>query len=726
MQLSQKSTALNINMFLDEFANKYGDRDEFLNLILELNSLKLSEKLGISLSKTLQLIKRIMEKHFKLTVRTVLKTDDIKKIYLKTMNIIESYLSTIYAKNKLRLFYPLPSKYEPIIKQRQYYSIQAKKIVADFSDEEIKHFRELLSKIKPLKKPRTTKRSADRIILTSDKKILNKLEARGINDFCDIFYVDSTDKERLLEYIQNYESIIFVSDDSYYPEVLDYSDNVEITSSNAKDSEIIPEKTLSFFTSNYETILAAAYIASKWFNINSEFIKNYFIKGISKQDIDELLNSLSLITKEGEYKLGSDTELDSYKTALEKLDDVLVEAETELNEYIKTKVTSSAVTIKGEQILNILRSSYGEVGGEKMKQYLPNEVIEIFDEAVRRAEEDVIKKLNLNSNEAILVEGIFPKEIKLPVEVDRKRAQELENLLRVKYSTRRYQILKDLTLRLEKHLVLANKIAKRSQEFDLFLGLGEFFNKYDLNTPNISSEFKGISFKDGHNLFLKEEELKGKLEVEPIDYSLGETPGNPLNTEKVVILTGANSGGKSRCIELIAQIAILSQSGLLAPAKTVFCGIFNEIHFFAKSRAMVSAGALENSLKKFAKIASSKDAKLALFDEVEAMTESGAAARILAGFIDTLTSNGETCTIMVSHLAKDILQLVKSNIRVDGIEAEGLDPNMNLIVNRKPRYNYLARSTPELIVERLYNLSKGSEKEFFAKILSEFKKSQEN
>jgi hypothetical protein len=73
--------------------------------------------------------------------------------------------------------------------------------------------------------------------------------------------------------------------------------------------------------------------------------------------------------------------------------------------------------------------------------------------------------------------------------------------------------------------------------------------------------------------------------------------------------------------------------------------------------------------------------------------------------------------IFVSHLAEDIIQLARVPIRVDGIEATGLDPQLNLMVNRSPEFGKIAKSTPELIVERLYRSSKDRRKAIFERIL---------
>ena len=60
------------------------------------------------------------------------------------------------------------------------------------------------------------------------------------------------------------------------------------------------------------------------------------------------------------------------------------------------------------------------------------------------------------------------------------------------------------------------------------------------------------------------------------------------------------------------------------------------------------------------------------------------------------------------------------SLRIDGIEACGLDDDLELIVDRTPRGNHLARSTPELIVRRLVERSEGPAKAVFASILDAF------
>ena len=69
-------------------------------------------------------------------------------------------------------------------------------------------------------------------------------------------------------------------------------------------------------------------------------------------------------------------------------------------------------------------------------------------------------------------------------------------------------------------------------------------------------------------------------------------------------------------------------------------------------------------------------------------------------------------------MAREILK--NTDVRVDGIEAQGLDDEYNFIVDRTPRMNYFAKSTPELILRWMYERSEGKLREIYGKMLDKF------
>jgi hypothetical protein len=92
-------------------------------------------------------------------------------------------------------------------------------------------------------------------------------------------------------------------------------------------------------------------------------------------------------------------------------------------------------------------------------------------------------------------------------------------------------------------------------------------------------------------------------------------------------------------------------------------------------------------------------------DEFEALTEPGAAGRILATIMNEAATSS-SLVLLVTHLARETLPYVKLPIRVDGIEARGLDERGELIVDRQPKFNHIGSSTPKLIVMKLSRTAK--------------------
>ena len=240
--------------------------------------------------------------------------------------------------------------------------------------------------------------------------------------------------------------------------------------------------------------------------------------------------------------------------------------------------------------------------------------------------------------------------------------------------------------------------------FDYEFALGCFAHYYNLNPPELGN---GFSFHNGIHLNLA---LENSIEVQKIDYTL-ESPNN------VVLLTGANSGGKTTLLETIAQICIMSQMGLPVCASKARVKIVDEVYFFSKKRSL-DAGAFESFLRTFMPIVTLDTDKLILLDELEAITELEAAVKIISSFMDFI-SDSNSLAVIVTHMAREILKY--TDVRVDGIEAKGLDENYNLIVDRTPRMDYFARSTPELILRRMYEKSDDNKlKDIYRQVLEKF------
>ena len=120
---------------------------------------------------------------------------------------------------------------------------------------------------------------------------------------------------------------------------------------------------------------------------------------------------------------------------------------------------------------------------------------------------------------------------------------------------------------------------------------------------------------------------------------------------------------------------------------------------FHRRHASFNAGVLESTLRSIVPPLSGEGRTIMLVDEFEAITEPGSAADLLHGLV-TLTVERDALGAFVTHLAEDLRPLPEV-ARVDGIFAEGLSRDLQLLVDYQPRFGEIGRSTPEFIVSRL-------------------------
>jgi len=356
------------------------------------------------------------------------------------------------------------------------------------------------------------------------------------------------------------------------------------------------------------------------------------------------------------------------------VEDAKKKADTKLKDSIKQ------VDLKGDEVLAL------------MNEGMPSKIQNIFDDVIKEAKDEIKEKTGCSFDPFIQK---YPIEID-DHEVERVKRQEIarQHLNTFDKKVKAASRLSNLktTVESEIHEIL---------EFDYEFALGCFAYDYNLNLPTIGDVF---NFTGAIHLNLALDE-----NIQRINYSL-------QDPENVVLLTGANSGGKTTLLETLAQISIMTQMGLPVCAEEAVVKLTDEIYFFSKQRSL-DAGAFESFLNTFMPVVITDTSKLVLLDELEAITELEAAVKIIASFIDLLKGS-DSYAVIVTHMAREIMKYTE--VRVDGIEAKGLDENYNLLVDRTPRMNYLAKSTPELILRMIYQKSDGRIKDIYGQILEKF------
>jgi hypothetical protein len=246
----------------------------------------------------------------------------------------------------------------------------------------------------------------------------------------------------------------------------------------------------------------------------------------------------------------------------------------------------------------------------------------------------------------------------------------------------------------------------------LYVSLARFALAYDLSRPTFVDR-ETIAVADARNLSL----VDAGGYVQPITYAVGDhgldvaTANAPPGDDRVAVLTGANSGGKTTLLETLCQVQLLAQMGLPVPALAAEVGVVDTI-VFHRRHASFNAGVLESTLRSVVPPLTDSERTLMLVDEFEAITEPGSAADLLHGLV-TLTVERGALGVFVTHLADD-LEPLPPEARTDGIFAEGLTPDLDLEVDYQPRFETVGRSTPEFIVSRLVaNASDRSERSGF-------------
>jgi hypothetical protein len=670
------------------------------------------------------LVKGAFEHEFGATSNMLLRSVDIRKIYEASLDIIRGYANTTYAKDKLFLYFPLPPEKTDVIVERQKYFADASEMAKGLSTDQREHLRSLLSQVRGLYRRVKARRIEGRVIITNDDKVFDVLIKEGVDRWCPVYVL--SEGESGADYAQGYDLVMFISPLGVYDESIDLLDNVEILGKDWSIEDVVPEKTVSFYARNYRVIDASCQLVEAFTKIPTNASVSTFTSALDFELLTKVGEILKNLDENGDLAEGIDAELDRFRNAVKMFPTAVAETESWLNEEITSRISKSKVTLGGQQIISILQSADMEgADSGALRNMLPAEIVETFTTTLQEAEDKLVQMLNLTAREADWVTGIISEEISLPAKMVVTQINDLEDRLRRIFAEKQFRLIKKLANELDELKTVVTHAVQTLLEFDLFLAVGLFSTDYKLNTPDINREYSGVGVEGATNLFLTESHIRGKHgEVQAIDYAIGKTPFNPpgTNGENCAILSGANSGGKTTTIQTLAQIVTLAQSGFPVPAEKAFLPVFEELYFFYKSRGMVSAGAFETTLKQFAEIVVSDKSKLALFDEVEAITEPGSAANVISGLLEILQSDPNTSTVICSHLAKEIEEVTEVPVRIDGIEARGLDEELNLVVDRTPRFGVLARSTPELIVERLSKLAKSPKKEVYTKILDNLTK----
>jgi hypothetical protein len=266
--------------------------------------------------------------------------------------------------------------------------------------------------------------------------------------------------------------------------------------------------------------------------------------------------------------------------------------------------------------------------------------------------------------------------------------------LRTRVDDRETAVAEDLRATVEESREAVDHAVEVVDDLAFAVSLARFTEAFDLTRPTIV-DGDALAIRGARNLDL----LETDGSVQPVHYAVGDHSLADVPTgDRVAVLTGANSGGKTTLLETLCQVQLLALMGLPVPAEEAEVGLVDSV-VFHRRHASFNAGVLESTLRSVVPPVTKEGRTLMLVDEFEAITEPGSAADLLHGLV-TLTVERGALGAFVTHLAED-LEPLPEVARVDGIFAEGLTPELELQVDYQPRFGQLGKSTPEFIVSRL-------------------------
>jgi DNA mismatch repair protein MutS2 len=605
-----------------------------------------------------------------------LGTDRASELYREALSLLQARTVTDYAARRLETIYP--SATESRIEEVRAFATAAMDRDPDPA------VRDALAGVEPLDAPGDV-RIRDRCLATGDAETY----ARAQEAIPEVSVELVDDARKLSELARGYATVIALDEDFTGVEV-DGDVRVE-PSALENPAEVVPERVLTFFARNRDSLRAAATVAQQA-DIEVDC------------DLDALADALDQLDDDGQVR--GDEELDRLTTAVDDLDAAVSTAESVANDRLREAIEERDVTIEGADLLTLVERGAG------VDSLLGRELADEYADAVAAARDHLVDALQLRDTERI-ARQTFPDEPTFPVERDESVVSRLREELTAARDRRATRRKRELAGELSDARPAAEELVDAALDLDVELAVARFARDFDCTMPTLSAD-PGFEIEGGRSPLL---DVPFEA-VEPVDYGV----------DGVTLLSGVNSGGKTSTLDLVALMVLLAHMGLPVPAAEARVERLAELHYHAKTQGTLDAGAFESTLREFGGLVTgvgeeddetaASARKLVLVDELESITEPGASAKIMAGILEALDERGATA-VFVSHLAREIRAAADFDVQVDGIQAVGLEDG-ELRVNRSPVKGELARSTPELIVEKLAEDGDEQSKAFYRRLLAKF------
>jgi len=228
--------------------------------------------------------------------------------------------------------------------------------------------------------------------------------------------------------------------------------------------------------------------------------------------------------------------------------------------------------IKNENIRKLRIKKYLEENYSiKIKQ--DNQII------IDKRNSELVNKISLEKDVIYHSEDYLNIRFKIS---DKEEFKEKLNELKLLETNEETEVLKEITKKIKKHVNVLVDNTEEIGKLDFRIAKAIFSNSFNLVKPNIISENRIRAISARH---LKTEFLVGKENYTPIDIEVN---------KGVTLITGANMGGKTVNLKLLAQCTIMAQMGMFVP-----CNLFE---FSPREFIVISSGdeqSIESGLSTF-------------------------------------------------------------------------------------------------------------------------------
>jgi DNA mismatch repair protein MutS2 len=647
-----------------KITDHFGDEQAALDSLRCGDIARIAEIDGVSPKRALSLARLVAGDS-----RSFLATKEAERLHKEILNHIQNYASAPATRQRMQLLMPVEDS-----SQRRQKSIDAMTFAA-------KHPQRMNQIATILKGLGQTHHSGERY----ERVVVSKKPMDSLKKWCRV--LQPGEGETWKDYTV-FKRVTWIGGGA----PADAPEGWVVLGANPMPEMILPERTIAWFKNNQRTLstLVAIVEDAHLGDEEDDFLHEIHAAVSELGRLPEWLNS---IDEQGDLELIADVK--------DRLWKIVKSLESEVNQEVTKAMDSAKMNLSGSELLEALSD------GSAFQRKLQNATSVVITDAMEVAKQRLAEELD--GTGVRVPYSIFTKD--WPAKVDRKVVDELDTALSNKLATGESEHMLKLARNLGPLQPHCEQAVRNLIELDQWVAVARWAMDNQCTMPELADH--GIHIEAGRHLLLG-------VEPDAVTYGLGKC-AKKVDQQSLALLTGANSGGKTTLLELLAHTCILAHMGLPVPARHAVVGQVQALHILAKAGGTQSAGALEQTLVELANVVSDPTPKLILADELEAITEPGAGARIIAGMLLAAEAQEDTTMMLVTHLAPSIIKATgRTDLRVDGIEATGLDADLELMVDRTPKRNHLARSTPELIVKRLVERSEGHAQALFRDILTMF------